>query len=344
MSSIQKQLKTILITSNMKYLFFLFILIPTVLKSQVKYVFLESAVIEESNKTLYLNTLGAELKVNLSRKNSLSFKSSWIGGPVGLVFKQNFISKNNLNFSVMSMVISSGSINKGKTFGGLHMGILTFGSSRKNISFSGGLAHINWTENPENGSVFMDNARNIGDKNSYSFYDDDHPYYIPPVSSGSGTSGNFSFMSAFQNTVNGGTTYDDRRFYKSKQLASVIGFSGLFFIKDRVSIILESMLFYSKIPQLKYIGREIDVTYTYNINNPATGTSNYQTETQTVIYGEGVESNKKNINTTLSISPCIRFEKKNIFQLGLTLFVNNRSDDNSIIFPIPQFSFIKRMN
>ena len=338
MSSIQKQLKTILITSNMKYLFFLFILIPTVLKSQVKYVFLESAVIEESNKTLYLNTLGAELKVNLSRKNSLSFKSSWIGGPVGLVFKQNFISKNNLNFSVMSMVISSGSINKGKTFGGLHMGILTFGSSRKNISFSGGLAHINWTENPENGSVFMNNARNIGDKNSYSFNDFNHPYYIPHVITGS----NSDFKNAFVNTVDGGRGYGFDRFYKSKQLASVIGFSGLFFIKDRVSIILESMLFYSKIPQLKYISREIDVTYTYNINNPATGIT-VQTETQTVIYGEGVESNKKNINTTLSISPCIRFEKKNIFQLGLTLFVNNRSNDNSIIFPIPQFAFIKRM-
>jgi len=340
MSSIQKQLKTILITSNMKYLFFLFILIPTVLKSQVKYVFLESAVIEESNKTLYLNTLGAELKVNLSRKNSLSFKSSWIGGPVGLVFKQNFISKNNLNFSVMSMVISSGSINKGKTFGGLHMGILTFGSSRKNISFSGGFAHINWTENPnKNGSVFMENARVIGSKTSFSLHDFNHPYYIPHVNTG----GNSDFINAFVNTVNGGDRYLHGRFYKSKQLASVIGFSGLFFIKDRVSIILESMLFYSKIPQLKYIDREIDVTYTYNTFDASTGMSFSRTETQTVIYGEGVESNKKNINTTLSISPCIRFEKKNIFQLGLTVIANNDADNNSTIFPIPQFSFVKRM-
>ena len=322
----------------MKYLFFLFILIPTVLKSQVKYVFLESAVIEESNKTLYLNTLGAELKVNLSRKNSLSFKSSWIGGPVGLVFKQNFISKNNLNFSVMSMVISSGLINKGKTFGGLHMGILTFGSSRKNISFSAGLAHINWTENIDGYSGFMSNERSIGDKYSFSFYDINHPYYIQPVNN----AGNSDFMNAFRYTVNG-NNYNPERFYKSKQLASVIGFSGLFFIKDRVSIILESMLFYSKIPQLKYIDREIDIAYSYNIYNPSTGVTTTTTEIRPVVYGEGVESNKKNINTTLLISPCIRFEKKNIFQLGLTLLVN-RSDDNSIIVPIPQFSFIKRMN
>ena len=314
-----------------KFIFFLLILIPSLLKSQVKYVFLENAFIEESPKTFYLNTEGPEFKIHLSRKNSLSLKSFWIGSPVGIVFKQNLISKNNFNFSVMSMVGSSGYLNQGKTFGGLHLGVFTFGSSRKNISFSGGLAHINWsTDNYD----FMTSTRQIGDKYSYSFYDQYHPYFIPED--------DYNGQIAFEDSLgiySWTSNYNDRYLYRNKQLSTVIGVSGLIYVRDRVSIILESMLFYSKKPQLGYTTKEKEITYERYDN----ATGNTELTNFTAVYGEGFISNEIIVNTTLLLSPCIRFEKKNIFQLGLTIIANN-SDNNSSIFPIPQFSFIKKMN
>ena len=324
-------MEAMLSINNMKYIFFLFILIPSLLKSQVKYVFLENAFIEESPKTFYLNTVGPEFKIHLSRKNSLSLKSFWIGSPVGIVFKQNLINKDNFNFSIMSMVGSSGYLNKGKIFGGLHLGVFTFGSSRKNISFSGGLAHINW---PTDNYDIMFINRQIGDKYSYSFYDQNHPYFIPED--------DYNAQMAFEDSLglyNWSSNSDNRYLYRNQQLSTVIGVSGLIYVRDRVSIILESMLFYSKKPQLGYTTKEKEITY--ERYNNATG--NNELTTFNSFYGEGFISNKKIVNTTLLLSPCIRFEKKNIFQLGLTI-IANKSDDNYTIFPIPQFSFIKRFN
>ena len=324
-------MEAMLNTNYIKFISFLFILIPSLLKSQVKYVFLENAFIEESPKTFYLNTGGPEFKIHLSRKNSLSLKSFWIGSPVGIVFKQNLINKDNFNFSVMSMVGSSGYLYKGKIFGGLYMGVFTFGSSRKNISFSGGLAHINW---PTDNYGIMFSNRQIGDKYSYSFYDQNHPYFIPED--------DYNAQMAFEDSLglyNWHSNSHNRYLYRNQQLSTVIGVSGLIYVRDRVSIILESILLYSKKPQVEYINREKEITY--ERYNNATG--NTELTTFNSFYGEGFISNEKIVNTTLLLSPCIRFEKKNIFQLGLTV-IANKSDDNYTIVPIPQFSFVKRMN
>ena len=218
-------MEAMLNTNYIKFISFIFILIPSLLKSQVKYVFLENAFIEESPKTFYLNPEGPEFKIHLSRKNSLSLKSFWIGSPLGIVFKQNLIGKDNFNFSVMSMVGSSGYLNQGKTFGGLHLGVFTFGSSRKNISFSGGLAHINW---PTDNYDFMTSTRQIGDKYSYSFYDFNHPYFIPED--------DYNAQMAFEDSLglfNWSSNSDNRYLYRNQQLSAVILMNliviGLFF-------------------------------------------------------------------------------------------------------------------
>ena len=217
---------------------------------------------------------------------------------------------------------------------------MTFGNRLSNVSFSAGLAHINWTENTTNydfGSGFMSDARSIGDKNSYSFYDEDHPYYIQSVNAG-----NSDFINAFQNTVNG-NNYNSERFYKSKQLASVIGFSGIVPFGKKASFIFDSMLFIANKSKLTYTKKDIDVTYSYNIYNPATGLSTTQTETQPVSYGEGSIGSETSRSTTFIFMPAMRFNQSytSSFQVALAGFINI-NENESTSAPIPMISWLTK--
>ena len=191
----------------------------------------------------------------------------------------------------------------------------------------------------------MSGARDIGDKNSYSTYNDDHPYYIPPIVPGNSSINsikNSSFYSAFYDTVNG-NNFNSEKFYKSKQLASVIGFSGIVPFGKKASFIFDSMLFIANKSKLTYTSKEIDVTYTYDTNNPATGISTPQTETQTVIYGEGSIGSETSISTTFIFMPAMRFNQSytSSFQVALAGFINT-NENGSTSAPIPMVSWLTK--
>jgi hypothetical protein len=309
-----------------------------------RYYFTTNALpIKKNDNYGLIHLYGPEIHLSVGNKTSIGLMATWIASPIALVLKQQIYSNNNFHVSIGSIIGSSGYINQGQTYGGLHWGTMTIGNRLSNFSFSAGLAHINWTSVPNNNTLFMSDERNVGDKNSYSTYDDDHPYYIPPVSSGSGTSGNSSFISAFKNTVDGGTTYYDRSFYKSKQLASVIGFSGIVPFGKKASFIFDSMLFIANKSKLTYTSKEIDVTYTYNTNNPATGTPTPQTETQTVIYGEGSIGSETSRSTTFIFMPAMRFNQSytSSFQVALAGFIN-KNENGSTSSPIPMISWLRK--
>ena len=80
--------------------------------------------------------LKAEVHFSVGNKTSLGVMASWIASPIGLVVKQQIFSKNKLHVSVGSILGSSGYINQGQTYGGLHWGTITIGDRTSNISFS----------------------------------------------------------------------------------------------------------------------------------------------------------------------------------------------------------------
>jgi len=266
--------------------------------------------------------------------------ATWIASPIALVLKQQIYSNNKFHFSIGSIIGSSGYLDNGQTYGGLHWGTMTFGNRLSNVSFSAGLAHINWTTDPDNIN-FMSRARDIGDKNSYSTYDVNHPYYIPPiVPNNSNSSINSSFYSALYNTVNGDEyQYNSLKYYKSKQLASVIGFSGIVPFGKKASFIFDSMLFIANKSKVSYTDKEIDVTY--NTNNTATGIPTPQTET--VIYGEGSISSETSRSTTFIFMPAMRFNKSytSSFQVALAGFINT-NENGSRSAPIPMISWLTK--
>ena len=206
-----------------------------------RYYFTTNALpIKKNDNYGLIHLYGPEIHLSVGNKTSIGIMATWIASPIALVLKQQIYSNNNFHVSIGSIIGSSGFINQGQTYGGLHWGTMTIGNRLSNVSFSAGLAHINWTENNTDdyySSLFMSSAREIGDKNSYSFNDGNHPYYIPPVNNGQS-----DFIDAFRNTVNEGLTYNNRILYKSKQLASVIGFSGIVPFGKKASFIFDSMI------------------------------------------------------------------------------------------------------
>ena len=302
-----------------------------------RYYFTTNALpIKKNDNYGLIHLYGPEIHLSVGNKTSIGIMATWIASPIALVLKQQIYSNNNFHVSIGSIIGSSGYLDNGQTYGGLHWGTMTFGNRLSNVSFSAGLAHINWTSN---NTDFMSRARDIGDKNSYSFDDVNHPYYIKPVSSGSGSSGNFSFMSAFQNEVNG--VDNSLKYYKSKQLASVIGFSGIVPFGKKASFIFDSMLFIANKSKVSYTDKEIDVTY--NTNDPPTGATTSQTETQTVIYGEGSISSETSRSTTFIFMPAMRFNQSytSSFQVALAGFINI-NENESTSAPIPMISWLTK--
>lgn len=297
-----------------------------------RYYFTTNALpIKKNDNYGLIHLYGPEIHLSVGNKTSIGLMATWIASPIALVLKQQIYSNNKFHVSIGSIIGSSGYLNDGQTYGGLHWGTMTFGNRLSNFSFSAGIAHINW---PSDNTDFMSGARNMGDKNSYSFYDNTHPYYIQNQ--------NYDFRDEFQNTVNG-NNFNSEKFYKSKQLASVIGFSGIVPFGKKASFIFDSMLFIANKSKLTYTSKEIDVTYTYYTNNPATGISTPQTETQTVIYGEGSIGSETSRSTTFIFMPAMRFNQSytSSFQVALAGFINT-NENGSTSAPIPMVSWLTK--
>ena len=304
-----------------------------------RYYFTTNALpIKKNDNYGLIHLYGPEIHLSVGNKTSIGIMATWIASPIALVLKQQIYSNNNFHVSIGSIIGSSGYLDDGQTYGGLHWGTMTIGNRLSNFSFSAGLAHINWSSN----SNFMNDARSIGDKNSYSFNDEDHPYYIPPLSSTSGTNANSGFRNAFLNTVNGNSfEYNSERFYKSKQLASVIGFSGIVPFGKKASFIFDSMLFIANKSKVSYTDKDIDVTYSYRSNNNGVITST--TETQPVIYGEGSIGSETSRSTTFIFMPAMRFNQSytSSFQVALAGFINI-NENESTSAPIPMISWLTK--
>ncbi len=126
-------------------------------------------------------------------------------------------------------------------------------------------------------------------------------------------------------------------------MASVIGFSGIVPFGKKASFIFDSMLFIANKSKLTILSKEIRCYLHYNTNNPATGISTPQTETQTVIYGEGSIGSETSRSTTFIFMPAMRFNQSytSSFQVALAGFINI-NENESTSAPIPMISWLTK--
>ena len=254
--------------------------------------------------------------------------ASWIASPIGLVLKQQIYSKNKFHVSIGSILGSSGYINQGQTYGGLHWGTITIGDRTSNISFSAGLAHINW---PTNNTDFMSGAREIGDKYSYSFYDQNHPYFIPED--------DYNAQMAFEDSLglyNWTSNFNDRYLYRNQQLATVIGISGIAPIGKKASFIFDSMIFIAEKQKVDYETKEKTIIYNRSSNGMPTPFI--------ATYGQGFLSKETTRNITFILMPAMRFNQsyEKAFQVALAGFINYDEINGLNSAPVPMISWLRK--
>ena len=301
-----------------------------------RYYFTNNALpIKKNENYALVHVYGPEVHFSIGNKTSLGVMASWIASPIGLVLKQQIYSKSKFHVSIGSILGSSGYLNQGQTYGGLHWGTVTVGDRTTNISFSAGLAHINW---PSDNTDFMSNVREIGDRYSYSFYDQNHPYFI--------AEDDYNAQIAFEDSIgiynwNGfSNSNNSRNLYKNKQLATVIGVSGIAPIGKKASFIFDSMVFIANKSKVDY--STIEKKIAYDRYNNATG--NTQTTSFNAIYGEGTMSSETNRNITFIFMPAMRFNQsyEKAFQVALAGFINYDEINGLNSAPVPMISWLRK--
>ena len=294
-----------------------------------RYYFTNNALpIKKNENYALVHIYGPEVHFSVGNKTSLGVMASWIASPIGLVLKQQIFSKNKLHVSIGSILGSSGYINQGQTYGGLHWGTITVGDRTSNISFSAGLAHINW---PTNNTDFMSGAREIGDKYSYSFYDQNHSYF--------NREDDYNAQMAFEDSLglfNWNSNFNDRYFYRNQQLATVIGVSGIAPIGKKASFIFDSMIFIAEKQKVDYETKKKEIIYNRSGNGMPTPFF--------ATYGQGYISDETSRNITFILMPAMRFNQsyEKAFQVALAGFINYDEINGLNSAPVPMISWLRK--
>ena len=301
-----------------------------------RYYFTNNALPIKKNENYGLiHVYGPEVHLSVANKTSIGVMASWIASPIALALKQQILSYKKFHFSIGSIIGSSGYINQGQTFGGLHWGTITLGDRTSNISFSAGVAHINWPSDDVN---FMSGVREIGERISYSFYDDNHPYFIPED--------DYNAHYAFEDSLNissdwgrNGNGDNSRYFYKNKQLATVLGISGIAPVGKKASFIFDSMVFITENPDVNYKTKQKDITYERFDNQGNSMPTTFNAE-----YGIGSIGNTTTRNITFILMPAMRFNKsyEKAFQVALAGFINYDEENGLQSAPVPMISWLRK--
>ena len=301
-----------------------------------RYYFTNNALPIKRNENYGLiHVYGPEVHLSVANKTSIGVMASWIASPIALALKQQILSYKKFHFSIGSIIGSSGYINQGQTYGGLHWGTITLGDRSSNISFSAGVAHINWPSNDDN---FMSGIREIGERFSYSFYDETHPYFIAEE--------DYNAQYAFEDSLNISSNWgwnwngdNSRYFYKNKQLATVIGISGIAPIGKKASFIFDSMVFITENQDVNYKTKEKDIIY-----ERFDSQGNSMLTPFTAKYGVGSIANTTTRNITFILMPAMRFNKsyEKAFQVALAGFINYDELDGLQSAPIPMISWLRK--
>lgn len=300
-----------------------------------RYYFTNNALpIKKNENYALIHVYGPEVHFSVANKTSIGIMASWIASPIAMVIKQQVFSNNKVHFSIGSILGSSGYLNQGQTFGGLHWGTLTIGDRISNISFSAGLAHINW---PSNNTNFMSGMREIGERYSYDYYDPSHDYFNQEMQD------DYNALYAFEDSLNiswnwgwNGNNNNSRYLYKNNQMAAVIGVSGIAPVGRKASFIFDSMVFITENQQVSY--KDKSKIIAYEGGNPQ-GLNSF-----TAVYGEGFIGDKTTSNVTFILMPAMRFNKSydKAFQVALAGFINYDEINGLVSAPIPMISWLRK--
>lgn len=90
-----------------------------------------------------IHLYGPEVHFSLSKRFSLGIMTTWVASPFVLAAKYSIPTKNpKVNFGLGTLLGTSGYLNTFRGYGGLHWGMITFGTETKNVTFSAGYSYL----------------------------------------------------------------------------------------------------------------------------------------------------------------------------------------------------------
>lgn len=144
-----------------------------------RYAFTNNALpIKRNDHYAMVNLFGPEVHFAVNDHLNIGVMTTWIGSPLVAVGKFTIPTSNKkVNFSIASMVGTTGYLNSFRGFGGLHWGTVTYGDRKNNISLSAGFGYIRPGTAQEVPGVY------IGDSTIYASSDgtDDIYYNYPDI-------------------------------------------------------------------------------------------------------------------------------------------------------------------
>jgi hypothetical protein len=108
-----------------------------------RYAFTTNALpISKGENYTMLNLYGPEVHFAVSNNLSIGIMSTWIASPLVLALKYSFKKKESkVNFSLGTLMATSGYFANFRGYGGLHFGNMTIGDRKRNITFSAGYGY-----------------------------------------------------------------------------------------------------------------------------------------------------------------------------------------------------------
>lgn len=280
-----------------------------------RYYFTNNALpIHKGENYALVHWFGPEVHFAVKEKMSIGIMATWAASPLVLAFKYSLINKDKNHLAFGTLMGTSGYLNQGKGYGGLHWLTYTHGDTKTNFSVSAGYAYADFGfKNPI-----------YGDKYKYGTTEntDQSPYNTLPVNSNA------------SEVV--GQLYTGGVKKSGAEGAIVTGVSGIFPVGQKASFIFDSMFLLGRTKNVVYHDKNVTVDY-------FDGNTGAQT-TGTFVIGEGTLSSKAVWTKTIILMPSMRFYQsyKKAFQIALAGIVNINRDNEVQTIPFPMISWLRQ--
>jgi len=281
-----------------------------------RYYFTNNALpIHKGENYALVHLFGPEVHFAVKEKMSIGIMATWAASPLLLAFKYSLFNKEKNHLALGTLMGTSGFLNQGRGYGGLHWLTYTRGDRKTNFSFSAGYAYAD----------FGFKGNSYGDK--YRFGTTEETYLAPYNTLPSNSD---AYQQVYQ-------LYGSQDIIKSGvEGAFVTGVSGIFPVGQRASFIFDSMFLLGKTKGVSY--QDMDVTVSYYDNDT------YSTTTETFTIGAGEVSSKSIWTKTFILMPSMRFNQsyKKAFQIALAGIVNIDRDNDVNTIPFPMISWLRQ--
>ena len=256
--------------------------------------------IEKGENYAVVNLYGPEVQFSITNRFSIGVLSTWIASPIAIALKYTFPTTNEkLNFGVGTILGSSGYFNQGRSFGGLHWGMVTYGDRMNNVTLSVGYSYL------RTGTNFGNTLYKPG---TYAAVEDQYnPGYYT-----------FATLPVLNSSK-----------YAPRVGAPIIGLGGIASVGTKASFIFDAMLIMGNIKSYQPT-QEILNNYDLQTGYPS---STFVGEVQT-----GNVEKIKSTNLVLMPGMRFQKKPNEAFQVSLAGVIGS-TDGNRYSFPIPMCSW-----